>query len=144
MCDLFGGDLLEGVEIDGNPEFASWLTAQRQRYREMNLALLRELVSRQRPPSEETFRRLDQWLVLAPFDLEAHKAMLDVLLGSGRLRDAGLHVAAAIRAFEQEGLDWSPLRAMLPERKSAPGSARAGATAATAATVNAVRLIHPS
>src|SRR5580704_11303770 len=137
VCDLFGGDLLEGVEIGGNPEFAAWLIAQRQRYREMNLALLRELVSRQRPPSEETFRRLDQWLVLAPFDLEAHKAMLDVLLGCGRARDADQHVAAAIRAFEQEGLDWSSLRAMLAERRSAAGSARAEATTATAAAVDA-------
>ncbi len=137
VCDLFGGDLLEGVEIDGNPEFAGWLIAQRQRYREMNLTLLRELVSRLPRASEETFRRLDQWLVIAPFDLEAHAAMVDVLLGCGRARDAEQHVAAAIRAFEQEGLDWSPLRAMLAERKSAAGSARAEATAARAAAVDA-------
>ena len=128
VCDLFGGDLLEGVEIDGNPEFAGWLIAQRQRYREMNLALLRELVSRLPRASEETFRRLDQWLVLAPFDVDAHAAMVDVLLGCGRVRDAEQHVAAAIRAFEQEGLDWSPLRALLAERKSAAGSARADAS----------------
>jgi DNA-binding SARP family transcriptional activator len=132
-CDLVGGDLLEGVEIDGNPEFAAWLIAQRQRHREMNLALLRELVSRPARASEETFRRLDQWLGLAPFDLDAHAARVDLLVGSGRARDAEQHVAAAIRAFEQEGLDWSPLRTMLAERKAAAGSARAEATAATAA-----------
>jgi DNA-binding SARP family transcriptional activator len=137
VCDLFDGDLLEGVEIDGNPEFGGWLVAQRQRYREMNLALLRELVSRQRLASEETFRRLDQWLVLAPFDLEAHKAMLDVLLDSGRLRDAGQHVAAAMRAFEQEGLDWSALRALLAERKAVAGLARADASFAATASVDA-------
>jgi DNA-binding SARP family transcriptional activator len=137
VCDLLGGDLLEGVEIDGNPEFAGWLIAQRQRYREMNLALLREIVSRQPLANEETFRRLDQWLVLAPFDLDAHTALLDVMLGCGRLRDAEQHVAAAIRAFEQEGLDWSPLRALLAERRSATGLARADAYSAAAAAVDA-------
>jgi len=135
-CDLFRGDLLEGVEIDGNHEFAGWLIAQRQRYREVNLSLLRELVSRLPHSSEETLQRLDQWLVLAPFDLKAHAAMFDVLLCCGRVRDADQRGAVAIRAFEQEGLDWSPLRAMLAERKSVAGSARAEATAATAAAVD--------
>jgi DNA-binding SARP family transcriptional activator len=132
VCDLGGGDLLEGVEIDGNPEFAGWLIAQRQRHREMNLSLLRDLASRLPRSSEETFRRLEQWLVLAPFDLAAQAAMLDALFGSGRVRDAEEHVAGAIRAFDQEGLDWSPLRALLAARKSAAGSARVEAPAATA------------
>jgi DNA-binding SARP family transcriptional activator/Tfp pilus assembly protein PilF len=133
VCDRVAGDLLEGVEIDGNPEFAGWLIAQRQRYREMHLSLLRELVSRLPCPSEETYRRLDQWLVLGPFDLEAHTTMLEVLMECGRMRDAEQHVAAAIRAFEQEGLDWSPLRGVLAERRSAAGAARAEtALAATA------------
>ncbi len=123
--------------IDGNPEFAGWLIAQRQRYREMNLALLRELVPRLPRASEETFRRLNQWLVLAPFDLEAHTAMLDVMLGCGRLRDAEQHVAAAIRAFEQEGIDWSPLRPLLAERRSAAGWARADASTAATSAVDA-------
>lgn len=136
-CDLFGGDLLEGVEIDGNPEFAGWLIAQRQRCREMNLALLRELVSQLPCASEETFRRLDQWLVLAPFDLDAHTAMIDVLLGCRRVRHAEQHVAGAIRAFEQEGVDWSRLRTLLAERRSAVGSARADASPAGTASVDA-------
>ncbi len=132
VCDLFGGDLLEGVEIDGNPEFAGWLSAQRQRYRDMNVSLLRELVSRLPCAGEESFRRLAEWLALAPFDVAAHTTRVDALLGSGRVRDAEQQVAAAIRAFEQEGLDWSPLRSLLALRR------RAGAPVATAATVTMV------
>jgi DNA-binding SARP family transcriptional activator/TolB-like protein/Tfp pilus assembly protein PilF len=132
VCDLFGGDLLEGVEIDGNPEFAGWLIAQRQRYREMKLSLLRELIPRLPRSGEQTFRRLDQWLVLAPFDLEAHAAMLDVLHGCGRARDGEQHVATAIRAFEHEGIDWAPLRALLASRKSSAESPRTSPRAATA------------
>jgi TolB-like protein/Tfp pilus assembly protein PilF len=136
-CNLIGGDLLEGVEIDGNPEFAGWLSGQRQRCRETHVALLRELSSRLPRASDEAFGRLHQWLLLAPFDLDAHTAMLDLQLGRGRVREAEEHVASAIRAFEQEGLDWSPLRALLAERRSAAGSARADASSAATAAVHA-------
>ena len=130
VCDLFGGDLLEGMEIDGNPEFAGWLVAQRQRYRGMNLSLLRELVSRLPRGGEESVRRVDQWLVLAPFDVDAHEARVDALLGTRRVRDAEQHVAAAIRAFEQEGLDWSPLRSLLASGKPLEAAPATTATAA--------------
>ena len=33
LCTLFGGDLLEGVEIDRSEVFRCWLTAQRRRFR---------------------------------------------------------------------------------------------------------------
>jgi DNA-binding SARP family transcriptional activator len=32
LCELFGGDLLDGVQLD-NPEVSGWLAAQRNRYR---------------------------------------------------------------------------------------------------------------
>jgi TolB-like protein len=110
LCARCGGDLLEGVEIDGNPEFTGWLTAQRQRYRATHVAALRELVARAPAGSDEAFRRLEGWLQVAPFDQRAHEAMLEGLVRCGRLRDAEQHAAATIRAFEQEGLDWAPLR----------------------------------
>ena len=46
LGDRFGGELLEGLHIDGNPEFTGWLVAQRQRYRELHVAALRELAAR--------------------------------------------------------------------------------------------------
>jgi TolB-like protein len=107
---LFGGDLLEGVDIDGSPEFTSWLAARRQRYRAMHVAIVGELAARSPPGSEESFRSLDAWLQLAPFDRRPHELMLDALVKQSRVRDAENHLASAIRSFEQEGLDWSPLR----------------------------------
>ena len=112
LCELFGGDLLDGVQIDGNPELTGWLGAQRFRYRAMHVALLNALATRS-PGTDETFRRLQAWLQLAPFDPRAHEVMLDALVKGGRHRDAQEHLAATIRAFEQEGLDWSPLREAL-------------------------------
>jgi DNA-binding SARP family transcriptional activator len=109
LCELFGGDLLDGLQLDGNLEFGGWLTAQRHRFREMHIAVLSELTARSLG-SEEAFRRLEAWLQLAPFDQRAHEVMLDALVRGGRVRDAEDHVAATIRAFEREGLDWAPLR----------------------------------
>jgi TolB-like protein/DNA-binding SARP family transcriptional activator len=110
LCGWFGGDLLDGIQINGNPEFAGWLSAERNRYREMHVAVLCELSKRDPPRSNDLFRHLDAWLKLAPFDLRAHEVMLDVLLKNGRLKDAEDHVATALRSYEEEGLDGLPLR----------------------------------
>jgi DNA-binding SARP family transcriptional activator/tetratricopeptide (TPR) repeat protein len=110
LLQHFGGDLLEGVQIDGNPEFAGWLSARRQRYRNTHVAVLRELTARAPAGSEETFRHLEAWLHIAPFDQRAHEAMLAALLLGGCVHDAEEHIAATIRSFEHEQIDWSALR----------------------------------
>lgn len=107
---LFGGELLEGLQIDGNPEFAGWLRAQRQRYRSLQIRLLGALAARAELGSDEMFHYLGSWLRLAPFDQGAHERMLGALVQYGRIHDAEAHVAATLRSFEQEGLDWSALR----------------------------------
>ncbi len=133
LCDLFGGDLLEGVEIDGNPEFAGWLAAQRGRYRALHVSLLEKFAARA-PGSDGVFRCLERWLQIAPFDQRAHELMLDSLLRCGRTGDADKYLAMTIRAFEQEQLDWLPLReAWRRAREAAVQSPRIEAPAPAAA-----------
>jgi DNA-binding SARP family transcriptional activator/Tfp pilus assembly protein PilF len=105
----FGGDLLAGLAVD-SPEITGWLAAQRQRSRALHIAILEELAKRSPIGSEEMFRRLEAWLQLAPFDTHAHEVLLQALIRRGRIREANDHLAVAIRSFEQEGLDWMPLR----------------------------------
>src|ERR1041385_140447 len=107
LCDRFAGDRLDGVDI-ANPELTGRLAAQRHRYRTLHVDMLRALVVKTGP--EETFRRLEARLQVAPFDPDAHEVMLEVLAKAGRPRDAEEHLAATIRAFEAEGVDWSRLR----------------------------------
>lgn len=109
LVDRFSGELLEATEIDGNPEFVGWLAATRHRYRAMHVAVLAELAARA-CGSEDSFRHLDAWLRVAPFDQRAHEIMLDALGRCGRVRDAEDHLASTIRSFENEGLDGAPLR----------------------------------
>lgn len=108
--DLFRGDVLEGVELDGSHELTAWLSARRQRYRAMRVAVVSELALRPSVEPDLAWSRLDAWLQLAPFERRAHEVMLSALLGAERLRDAEQHMARTVLAFEHEGLDWSSLR----------------------------------
>ena len=135
LCERFGGDLLDGVEVDDNPEFTGWLTAQRQRYHALQVAVLGELTARSLG-SEAAFRYLESWLQLAPFDQRAHELMLETLVKCGRIKAAEDHLAATIRAFEREGLDWSALRESSRQALRRPRAAPP--TQATATLVPAV------
>jgi DNA-binding SARP family transcriptional activator/predicted ATPase len=110
VCRWFTGDLLGGLDVDGSAEFHGWLTAQRARYRTVEISLLQELVARTPRGSEEMFVHLDAWLQRAPFDLRPHEVMLDALAQIGRLRDAQEHFAKTVRLFDEQGVDASPLR----------------------------------
>jgi DNA-binding SARP family transcriptional activator/TolB-like protein len=126
---LFRGDLLEGMELEGSPELATWLAARRQSYRALRIAIARELA--QRPVTQgdaearhrQSRERIEIWLELEPFEPRAHHAWLELLSRTEQRREGDQHLARAIRAFEREGLDWGPLRAWWHERwrSRAPG-----------------------
>lgn len=111
LAALFGGDFLEGLELDRSPEFAAWLIAQRRRLRACRTAVLEHLVAAIGANSTEVFGWLDEWLQLAPFDRHAHAMLLDALSAHGRLHEGDEHVAAAVRLFEAEGLHAAALSA---------------------------------
>ena len=108
LVALFGGDFLEGLEIDGNPPFNGWLTAQRRRFRGAHAAFLECLV--ESVPESEVLGYLEEWLELAPLDSRVHELVLDALARQGRIREGDEHVAATERLLEAEGLDCTPVR----------------------------------
>ncbi len=108
LAGLFGGELLEGLEIARSPMFDAWVTAERRRFRGIQAVLLENL-SRALPHGEAA-SYLDQWLRLSPFDRQAHEILLDSLARQGRVADGEAHLASASKLFEADGLDSSPLR----------------------------------
>ena len=108
LVALFGGDFLEGLEIDRAPGFYGWLTAQRRRFRGAQAALLEHLVGR--VSGDEALGYLDTWYRLAPYDLRVHEILLGALARSGRIREGEEHLEATARLFESEGLDHAPIR----------------------------------
>jgi DNA-binding SARP family transcriptional activator len=105
---LFGGELLEGLEMERSPAAAAWLAGQRRRLHGAHVALVERLATRS--ADEEAFRYLEKWLALAPFDRRAHELLLGALARSGRLREGEEHLQAAARRFEEEGLDAGVIR----------------------------------
>ncbi|CAB3626577.1 Tetratricopeptide repeat [Achromobacter spanius] len=130
LAALFGGDFLDGLQIRSCPMFDSWLVAQRRRFRACQAAVLEHLAATLPDGSEERYDSLDQWLRLAPFDRHAHVLMLQSLSARKQLREGEEHLAAAIRAFEDEGLDWRPLRDAWRQLRLAPAAAPGIATQA--------------
>jgi len=122
---LLGGDLLEALELDGTPELDGWLVAQRQRFRTIRQQVLEELARRSAPDSPDVFVHLERWLQQAPHDPRPHEVLLDALAAHGRVRDGDEHLAATIRAFEQEGVDWAPLREHWRSRRQRASAPRA-------------------
>lgn len=108
LAGLFGGEFLEGLEIEGSPAFGSWVTAQRRRLRGCHTALLEQLATRLPPGQARGF--LEAWLQLAPFDRRVHERLLATLAQRGQIREGEAHLAATTALFEAEGLDGAPLR----------------------------------
>ena len=102
LAAAFAGDFLDGLEIDGNPAFNGWLTAQRRRFRCCRAALLEHLA--ERVPDEDAVGYVQTWLELTPFDRRAHELLLNGLARRDLLREGEEHVAAATRLFDAEGL----------------------------------------
>ncbi|HUQ09872.1 MAG TPA: hypothetical protein VM146_06105 [Steroidobacteraceae bacterium] len=110
LAGLFGGELLEGLEIARSPMFDAWITAERRRFRGIQNVLLENL-SRDLPP-EQAAPYLDEWLRLSPFDRQAHGILFDSLARQGRVAEGEAHLVTASRMFEADGLDSAPLRAL--------------------------------
>src|SRR5918999_2636529 len=127
LAQLFRGEFSEGLEIDRNPAFGGWLTAQRRRFRACHAALLEQLA--RAAAGAAAFGYLEKWLAPAPLDRPAHPALLAALARHGRIREGEEHVAAAARQFEAEGLDSGPMyeawRSARSQAAEAPHAAEA-------------------
>jgi len=105
---LFGGELLDGLEMEASPLFNGWLIAQRQRFRACHAALIERLA--RTVPDDEALGYLERWRGLAPFDPRVHETLLTWLARRGRFHEGDEHLAATVTLFEAEGLDAEPLR----------------------------------
>lgn len=129
LIALFNGDFLDGLEIDRNPTFDAWLTAQRRHLRACHAALLEHLV--RQVSDDDAFGYLDRWLQLSPFDPRVHEMLLKALARRGRIREGEEHLLATARQFEAEGIDHAPIRAVWRAARE-EGAARVVTTAPVA------------
>jgi DNA-binding SARP family transcriptional activator len=148
LADLFRGELLEDLELDDCHLFSQWLGSERRRLSTAQASVLAAIVARLDPESPEILDYLGRWLAADPFERNAHERLLRALVRQGRLREAEEHLAATIRMFELEGLEWIAIReawqaarkeervhhASATERASTPAAIRTAATSLTHAS----------
>lgn len=123
LSELFGGDFLDGLELDRSPVFANWLTAQRRRFASCHVAVLEHIIGLLPPEADEAIPYIDKWLELAPFDARAHVALLENLARRGRIGAGEEHLATAEDLFRSEELDFAPVREAWREIRSRQPSA---------------------
>ena len=128
LSQLFAGDFLDGLELDRSPQFNSWLTAQRRRFRSCHVAILEHLIGLLPAESDEACAYVDKWLELAPFDSRAHLALLENRARRGQIDACEDHLAAAAQLFESEELDFAPMRKAWQEIRARQSSAAPGAS----------------
>jgi DNA-binding SARP family transcriptional activator/TolB-like protein len=111
LAASFTGEFADGLETDRNPQFANWLGAQRRLLRTWHAAALEQLAARvgEQAPAD-SLEHLERWLQIMPFEERAHRLLLSTLVRCGRIQEGEEHLAATIRLFEGEGLDWLPIR----------------------------------
>jgi len=117
LAGLFGGELLEGLEIARSPMFDTWITAERRRFRGIQAVLLENLSRALEHDTAAPY--LDAWLRLSPFDRSAHELLLSSLAQQGRIAEGEAHLASAIKLFEADGLDGGPLKDMWRQARDA-------------------------
>ncbi|WP_353476729.1 BTAD domain-containing putative transcriptional regulator (plasmid) [Salipiger sp. H15] len=107
--ELFRGMFLGDLDLTGS-QASLWLNAQRRRFAGCELKLLQHQLELLPPASELVAPLLDRWLELTPYDIAAHRALLEHLALRGRQAEAETHVATAVRLFAEEGVPEDGLR----------------------------------
>jgi TolB-like protein/DNA-binding SARP family transcriptional activator len=110
LCELYVGELLEGLVIERCSEFNLWLTGQQSRYAAFRATLLQRLVESLPADSRKRLAALENWVEVAPFDDRAQIGLLRCLAGLGRVDACKRHLAAAARLYEADGVDFEPIR----------------------------------
>jgi DNA-binding SARP family transcriptional activator len=133
LCELYTGELLEGLVIERCPEFNLWLTGQKSRYSSFRASLLERLVKNLPADSDKALAALEKWVEVAPFDDRAQIGLLRRLAGSGRIDACRRHLSAAAKLYEAEALDFEPIRKTWQEASNVGAAAIASRAVITSA-----------
>jgi DNA-binding SARP family transcriptional activator len=108
-ADLLGGEFLEGLSLDHNPEFENWLLAERERWRRRAERVLRRIIEghTRRGRYTDALHHAQRLLQLAPWDEETHRQIMRFLAWTGQ-RGAALRQFESCKRALREELDVAP------------------------------------
>jgi DNA-binding SARP family transcriptional activator/alpha-beta hydrolase superfamily lysophospholipase len=104
-------NLLEGLELGGQPDFDHFLSSEREAYRVLQRDALLELIKRLDRSPGEAVSWLQCLVEIEPYSLQAHRALIDALVKSGRKRDAERQLKSSLAVLKDiEDIDVSALK----------------------------------
>ncbi len=103
LAGVMEGDFLDGFTAEQLPLFDAWLTAERERYRDLRARLLSRMVELLPVGSEQRFSMLRKLIELQPYDEARHRDVLEAFAATGRFADGDAHLALAARLLRSGG-----------------------------------------
>lgn len=102
LAGKFRGEFLEGMDLPNLHEFQSWLLAEREDIRRIQVRILAALVGRL-PDRLAALPYARELVQIDPFNESARAGLLQLLLAVGRQGEAEQHFETAIRLFRELG-----------------------------------------
>ena len=108
--ELLGGEFLEGLYLDDNPDFENWLLAEREYWRGRAEAILVHVIEGyiQRGRYSDALRHAQRLLQLIPWNEQAHQQAMRLLAWTGK-RGAALRQFETCKQVLSEELDVEPV-----------------------------------
>ena len=97
---LFRGEFLDGLDLAGCFRYQQWCAGERERLRQMHIAILAELSRRLTDDRAIPYAR--RRVMIDPFDENGHAALIRLLAASGNHRDALAQYEHCRALFERE------------------------------------------
>jgi predicted ATPase/DNA-binding SARP family transcriptional activator len=89
-ADLYRGELMAGMQLDGCPDFEQWLTVEREHWHQRATHVLQDLINRYERQSayQDGLRFVSRLLALEPWQEDPHRQRMRLLALSGQRRAA--------------------------------------------------------
>lgn len=104
MASALEETLLDGLELSNQPEYQSWLTAEREDARLLRINVMRRLTLHPEIEAQEAANWARRWLELDPFGEAAAEARVMTLRNLGQLDEAKSVITAYKLALSTAGL----------------------------------------
>jgi len=102
---------LNGLDLSDQPDFGHFLSTEREAVRVLHRDLLLELIRRLRSSPGEAVRWLQMLVEIEPYSLQAHHALIEMLVKTGRKKDAERQLNSSLSILKDiEDIDVSALK----------------------------------
>ncbi|MBC2778403.1 alpha/beta hydrolase [Parasphingopyxis marina] len=105
---LLGEELLTGIDLPDQPDFAAWLSYERERVERLRGKAVKRLLEHPDMPPDRAIDYAERWIEISPFSRDAANALIAAYRQMGRDREAS-HLIREIKSrFADADIEWAP------------------------------------